>query len=488
MKTDKQEKEKKKRSARVWLILAAVIAWLLLVGVMLILLDAPGVRFYMYGDEEMTIEYGSGFTDPGVYAVSTGRILGEGDEHLELSVLGRVDPQSLGTYTIRYSTRYLLTEYETERRVIVVDTTPPEIELKHLEGYEPTWLTGYAEEGYTAHDNVDGDITGHVERVPLEDRIRYTVADSSGNETTVERVLPKINYQPPTITLLGGDAITVEAGLSYDDPGFTAEDILGNDLSSYVQVESGVTPWLAGDYEVRYTLTSDFGDSVSAVRTVTVLPVGLPEEVSPSGKVIYLSFDDGPRPYTAQLLDILKAYNVKATFFVTAQAPNYFDQIGRAFREGHSIGVHSTSHDYNTIYSSEEAFFEDFFNMEEIILQQTGSYTKLFRFPGGSSNTVSRFNPGIMSRLTQAMNDMGYQYYDWNVVSGDAGETNKTKKIIENIEEGCAENRVSVILQHDIKDYSVAAVETVIQWGLANGYSFEPLQIDSPAMHHGVNN
>ena len=484
----KEKSEQKKRRGRGWLILLAVIAWLLLVGLMLLILDAPGVRFYMVGDEDMTIEYGTDFTDPGVYAVPIGRLLGEGEEHLELTTYGSVDPHSLGSYTIRYRTQRLFTEYETERRVNVVDTTPPVIELKHLEGYEPTWLTGYAEEGYTAWDEADGDLSGKVDREALADRVRYTVSDSSGNVTTVERVLPKLNYQPPTITLLGDDPMTVEAALSFEDPGCTAQDVLGNDLTDYLEVDSGVVPWLAGDYEIRYTLTSDFGDSVSAVRRVTVVPVGLPEAVKPEGKVIYLTFDDGPGPYTAQLLDILKAYGVKATFFVTNQAPKYLDLIGRAYREGHSIGVHTSVHDYDLIYSSEEAYFKDFFDMEEIVFQQTGEHTRMFRFPGGSSNTVSSFNPGIMSRLTRAMNDLGYQYFDWNVVSGDAGETNKTKKIVENIEEGCRENRISIILQHDIKDYSVAAVEDVIVWGLQNGYSFRALELDSPAMHHGVNN
>ena len=484
----KEKSEQKKRRGRGWLILLAVIAWLLLVGLMLLVLDAPGVRFYMVGDEDMTIEYGTDFTDPGVYAVPIGRLLGEGEEHLELTTYGSVDPHTLGSYTIRYRTQRLFTEYETERRVNVVDTTPPVIELKHLEGYEPTWLTGYAEEGYTAWDEADGDLSGKVDREALADRVRYTVSDSSGNVTTVERVLPKLNYQPPTITLLGDDPMTVEAALSFEDPGCTAQDVLGNDLTDYLEVDSDVVPWLAGDYEIRYTLTSDFGDSVSAVRRVTVVPVGLPEAVKPEGKVIYLTFDDGPGPYTAQLLDILKAYGVKATFFVTNQAPKYLDLIGRAYREGHSIGVHTSVHDYDLIYSSEEAYFKDFFDMEEIVFQQTGEHTRMFRFPGGSSNTVSSFNPGIMSRLTRAMNDLGYQYFDWNVVSGDAGETNKTNKIVENIEEGCRENRISIILQHDIKDYSVAAVEDVIIWGLQNGYSFRALELDSPAMHHGVNN
>ena len=160
----KEKSEQKKRRGRGWLILLAVIAWLLLVGLMLLVLDAPGVRFYMVGDEDMTIEYGTQFTDPGVYAVPIGRLLGEGEEHLELTTYGSVDPHTLGSYTIRYRTQRLFTEYETERRVNVVDTTPPVIELKHLEGYEPTWLTGYAEEGYTAWDEADGDLSGKVDR------------------------------------------------------------------------------------------------------------------------------------------------------------------------------------------------------------------------------------------------------------------------------------------------------------------------------------
>ena len=93
-----------------------------------------------------------------------------------------------------------------------------------------------------------------------------------------------------------------------------------------------------------------------------------------------------------------------------------------------------------------------------------------------------------MTRLTQAMNNMGYQYYDWNVSSGDAGETTRTNQVIQNIKDGCLQHKVSVVLQHDIKDFSVSAVESVIQWGLNNGYTFKALTLDSPSAHHGVNN
>ncbi|MBQ9687113.1 MAG: polysaccharide deacetylase [Oscillospiraceae bacterium] len=488
MEANEQPKKEKKRGGKLPVILAVVLAWVVLMASMAAILDARYVRFYLYGDETVTVECGDAFVDPGVYAVTAGRLFGESERHLPLSTLGEVDTSRVGSYVLRYTTRWAFSDYSTERTVNVVDTTPPVIELKTVEGYEPTWLTGYAEEGYTAYDICDGDLTGHVQRTAEADRIVYTVTDAAGNTATVERVLPKINYQPPVINLNGDQHMIVYASLNFTDPGFEAHDLLGNDLTDHVVCEGEVVPYAAGEYQLTYTITSDFGDTVTAVREVTVVPVEIPDTIMPGEKTIYLTFDDGPGPYTAGLLDVLKAYNVKATFFVTAANEKYFDQIGRAFREGHSIGVHSATHNYNKIYASEDAFFEDFFTMEDIIYDQTGSYTQLFRFPGGSSNTVSRFNPGIMSRLTKAMADMGYQYYDWNVSSGDAGETNKTNQIIENVKDGCSNFKTSVVLQHDIKDYSVAAVEEIIRWGMANGYTFRPLQLDSYAAHHGVNN
>ena len=466
----------------------ALTGWLALAAAALLLLDGRTVRFYRNGEEEMSIEYGTAYEEPGVYAVTTGRLFGEGKRQLPVEVAGTVDSTKLGTHVLRYTASWLFSDYSIERRVNVVDTTPPVIELRHTEGYAPDWLTGYEEEGYSAHDAADGDLTDRVQREKREDRVLYTVSDSAGNTARAERILPAMSYQAPRIVLEGEADTVMQAGFWYTDPGARVEDGLGTDLNAQLVTEGLVIPWVTGDYEIRYSVTNRQGETVSAVRNVHVVPVSMPQQVTPAEKTIYLTFDDGPGPYTSTLLDVLDRYGVKATFFVTAQAPQYYDQIGRAFRAGHSIGVHSTSHDYDSIYSSEYAFFEDFSNMEEIIKAQTGEYTRLFRFPGGSSNTVSSFNPGIMSRLTRAMNNMGYQYYDWNVSSGDAGGTTQTAQIIKNIKEGCAQQRASVVLQHDIKAYSVSAVESVIQWGLENGYSFRPLQLDSPAAHHGVNN
>ena len=127
--------------------------------------------------------------------------------------------------------------------------------------------------------------------------------------------------------------------------------------------------------------------------------------------------------------------------------------------------------------------------MQDIIYQQTGVVTTLMRFPGGSSNTVSKGTyPGLMSLLSEAVQDAGYQYFDWNVDSNDAGGARNTQTVADNVIRGISENPVSVVLQHDIHDYSVDAVEQILQWGMENGYSFKALSPDSPGYHHPIAN
>ena len=266
------------------LVIALVLAvWLSLTAAAVLLVDDRTVRFYVYGDDELRVEYGTVFTDPGLYAVTAGNLFGESEEHLPIETSGSVDTGKLGTYTLRYTTRHGFSEYSVERHVTVVDTTPPVIELKHIDGYTPTWMTGYAEEGYVARDNVDGDITGKVQRLKLADRVQYTVSDSSGNVTTVERELSHMSYRPPQITLLGQADTVMQAGLWYTDPGVTVRDELGNDLSAYLVTEGEVVPWVTGDYQISYSVTSELGETVSAVRHVQVVPVSMPAQARRRG-------------------------------------------------------------------------------------------------------------------------------------------------------------------------------------------------------------
>ena len=205
--------------------------------------------------------------------------------------------------------------------------------------------------------------------------------------------------------------------------------------------------------------------------------------------VIYLTFDDGPGQYTSQLLDILDKYNVKVTFFVTNTHPDYQNLIAQEAQRGHTVAIHSASHDYGRIYKSVDAYFDDLDEMNSIIKSQTGSDAAIIRFPGGSSNAVSKkYCTGIMTQLVNDVTARGFLYCDWNVSSGDAGGTTDTSTVVQNVISGVQKHNVSVVLQHDIKGFSVNAVEQIIQWGLSEGYTFLPLTTSSPMVHHGINN
>ena len=461
--------------------------YILLVVAGIFVVDGRYVRFYMSDQPELSIEYGTEYTEPGIYAVTNGKVFGEGDKKLDVETVGQVDSKKLGSYELRYVCKYRFREYETKRTVSVVDTTAPSIELQYTEGYVPNWFTGYEEEGFKATDSCDGDISDKVSTEIFEDRIVYSVKDSSGNEAVMERFV-NLDSTKPQIILKGGEQQEISARMDYADPGFTAVDAEGNDYTSLVTVEGEVQPFTPGEYTLVYSVTNEQGQKISVERKVTVHQAMNPSVVEPGQRTIYLTFDDGPGPYTGALLDVLARYNVPATFFVTGLNSRYEDQIGRAYREGHAIGVHSLTHNYYEIYQSEEAYFNDFNAVQDMIYRQTGEYTDLVRFPGGSSNTVSSFNSGIMSRLAYALESMGYKYFDWNVSSGDAGETTDTDTVVANVTSGISGIKYAVVLQHDIKDYSVNAVEDIILWGLANGYAFSALSSTSPNAHHGIAN
>ena len=482
---------KQQKQSKVRLAVAIIAGYLLVLVVATLIVDGRHHEMRLCGDQEVTVEYGSVYEDPGAEVISTGRVFGALRQAERVPAENAVDTYTPGSYTLEYVATVKGEQQRLTRRVTVVDSQPPVIELVYDEEAEPaSWMRGYVEPGYTATDNRDGDLTAQVVVTKLDDSVVYTVSDSSGNETIAERKLA-YSISAPEIVLNGGDEVEVYAAMTFTDPGYQAVDSLGNDLTEYVTVSGSVRPYKTGDYELTYTIKNEQGDTVTKKRTVKIVAAPRVETVKPEQKTIYLTFDDGPGPYTDQLLDVLAKYGVKATFFVTGAYPDYYDCIGRAYEEGHSIGVHTFTHNYRQVYASEQAFFDDFNAAEDLIFEQTGSYTKLFRFPGGSSNTVSSFNPGIMGRLATYMRDMGYYYFDWNVSSGDAGATTSTSGVYDNVISGrrqVPEGDPLVVLQHDIKDFSVAAVENIIVWGLNNGYQFLPLDESSYGARHGITN
>lgn len=455
----------------------------------------------LLGDSEITLEYGSDFTDPGADAVFYGTKLDTEPVPVSVRVEGLVDTGKVGTYTLIYRADYTA-DYRvvskelsaTARRTVrIVDTQAPSITLDTIDGHFTFPNEAYSEEGFSAWDDYDGDITHLVQRKEENGVVTYTVADSSGNRAEASREILYDDPVAPVITLVGGPELDVQRGEVFTDPGYTALDNCDGDLTAAVTVSGDVNMEKAGVYKLTYSVTDSYGNSCTAERVVTVfknlkdVTVTIPDPpLEPTGKTIYLTFDDGPGKYTDRLLDILAKYNVKATFFVTYNGNP--DLITRMANEGHVVAMHTASHDYYSIYASEEAYLNDLYSIQSLIRAKTGQNCTLFRFPGGSGNTVSNYNPGIMTRLTQLLTDMGYTYFDWNVDSGDAVGAGSAKEILYNVVSGVEGRQTSVVLQHDIYEASVEATELIIQWALANGYTFKTLSSNGPVIHHNVRN
>lgn len=446
------------------------------------------LELLLSGQEKMTLEYGERYVEPGVTAVFRGTLFlreGRVPEGIHIHTETDMNESSLGHYHVRYFADYHGFHGEARRDVRVVDTQPPVITLNEDPEGSPEPGAEYREAGYSAWDNYDGDITDRVVRVEEPGLVTYAVTDSSGNPAVAKRRIPVPIV--PEIHLEGGDTCTITLGSRYVEPGFSATDPVDGDLTQQVMVE-GEVDWLSlGTYPITYTVTNSHENTTVVKRSVEVVAQLRPDTCYPEGKTVYLTFDDGPSAYTAQLLDVLDRYDAKATFFVVGTGSGkLMEQI---VERGHSIGIHSVSHDYDAIYASPEAFFTDLMQTQEIIYRNTGVKTTLMRFPGGSSNMVSRKScPGIMTYLTEAVQDAGFQFFDWNVYSGDAGETRKTSQVVDNVIAGICQQPVSIVLQHDIHDYSVAAVEEILRWGQENGYQFLPLSPNSPGFHHDLNN
>lgn len=475
-------------------IVAALIVFLL--AILYVVFFDYYVDFKGLDSEKITIEYGDKFTQPKVTALGKGHVLNRKGTKLDLTCKGEVDDTKLGDYKLEYSATY---RNKTTTKIItvsVVDTTEPKLTLVGDKEVSVEIGGTYSESGCSAEDIYDGDLTskieisGEVDSSKVQDCvITYKVTDSNGNVGKIKRKVHVVDKTAPEIALNGDSTIYIEKDKKFEDPGCSATDNCDGDISEQVSVSGEVDMEKAGVYTLTYSVTDKSGNVATVDRTVRVYAPMSSNTVNPGDKVIYLTFDDGPGEYTQQLLDVLDKYNVKVTFFVTNRFSKYTYLIGEESRRGHTVAVHTASHDYAKIYSSVDAYFEDFNLMNDVITQQTGKSATLCRFPGGTSNTVSRkYCSGIMTTLSQEVTARGFRYCDWNVSSGDAGETTDTQQVVANVIEGCKNHNVSIVLQHDIKGFSVNAVEQIIQWGLSEGYTFLPITDTTPLVQQKINN
>ena len=177
---------------------------------------------------------------------------------------------------------------------------------------------------------------------------------------------------------------------------------------------------------------------------------------------VYLTFDCNPGKNTEAILDVLARYNLKATFFVVGDETGENDAIyQRIVNEGHTLGMNSYSNQYSSIYSSTQSFEEDYTKISDFIYETTGIESKLYRFPGGSSNRISNVN---MAEFVRILNQKGVVYFDWNVSAGDTAVDYTVDDVISNVTEGIMQYKTSVVLLHDDdnKTVTVEALEPLI--------------------------
>ena len=562
-------REKRKFKKRLpYMIGGAVAAVILIVTASLFLLNKNTIELSVANQDVVRIQYGVE-DDPIATALLKGTIFNTKGTPIDVHIEGDVNRYQLGSYEVSCHAKHDGMEVSANITVIVEDTLAPTIELvADPENYTNPSAT-YVEEGFTAIDNYDGDITDQVVRTEKDGVIVYTVTDSFGNKAEVTRTINYKDVIAPVITLSGESNIVLSPGTEYVEPGYTAVDECDGDLTAKVEVEQDIDVNVKGEYEVCYKVTDSSGNETTLIRTVLIADQIAPvitleggtttyvkigssytelgytatdnedgdisskvtvtnnintsqtgsyavtytvEDSSgnsvtavrkvyvyeqqaenagtvPGNKIVYLTFDDGPCSHTARLLDVLDKYNVKATFFVTAQFPNHVDLIGETYRRGHTIALHTYSHRYEEIYSSTEAYFADLEKIQSVVVQQTGERASIVRFPGGTANTVSKkYCLGIMSELAESLPYHGYYFCDWNVESADSSGKITREEVVQNVINGIQKKDISYVLQHDIHSFSVDAVEEIIVWGLANGYTFLPLTEDSPMLHQTIRN
>ena len=168
-----------------------------------------------------------------------------------------------------------------------------------------------------------------------------------------------------------------------------------------------------------------------------------------------MTFDSEPGENTDLILDALAAKGIKASFFVSGDDTEENQAVyQRIVNEGHTIGMNSYCNKYSTIYSSTDAFDSDYTQIHDYIYNLTGTDSKFYRFPGGSSNEISNVN---MAEFVSILNQKNVTYFDWNVSAGDAANDYTVEDIVKNVTEGVSKYKTSVVLLHDNSNKSTTA-------------------------------
>ena len=455
-------------------VLPIIIVILLIILYAVINVFIPKIE--LQGKDKINLTVGKDFKDPGYSAYLRFKKINN-----KISTKTDLNEDKTGTYYIDYYIKFGPLKINKRRTINVIDNVKPEIKVEmDNKNYYVCPGKELKEVKFKATDNYDGDITKKVNVDIEKDQVTFSVKDKNKNETKITKDIYYVDINAPKIELNSGD-VTVIKGAKYNELGAKATDDCDGDVTDKIKINNNINVNAPGNYEVVYEIEDKAKNKNTVKRKVKVIEA--------NRGVIYLTFDDGPQEGTTNvILDILKEEGVKATFFVTNKGPDSL--IKREAAEGHTVALHTASHDYARIYSSDEAFLADLKSVSDRVLRITGKETKIMRFPGGSSNTISRrYSPGIMSRMTKTVNSMGYHYFDWDVSSGDAaGGSPSPDTIYNNVINSVKPAKRNIVLMHDIKTYTRDALRNIIHWGKDNGYTFVPITMETEEHHQRVNN
>lgn len=440
-------------------------------------------KIELNGEEKIEISYHDTYVEQGATAKYFQQDLTD-----RIEITSAVDTNKIGTYEVIYKVNYSFYTVKKKRIVEVVDKEKPTITLEGDTEVNICPNSEFKEIGYQAIDEYDGDITEKVKIKKEKDRWIYSVKDSSGNTTSISRILHEKDEEAPTITLKGNQTMYLGLEEDFKEPGYTASDNCSGDVTNKVSITGEVKAKEEGTYKLTYQVSDDYGNTTTLERKVIVSEKTDPNSGEIKKGAIYLTFDDGPSNVTTgAILDILKEEGVKATFFVTNNGPDYL--IKRMYDEGHTVGLHTASHNYAKVYASVDSYFLDLSSVSDRVKRITGQASKIVRFPGGSSNTISkRYCLGIMTELSEALFNRGYRYYDWNIDSGDAYNAKTKEAVYQNVISNLSKNRANVVLMHDIKTWTRDALRDIIRYGKENGYTFERIDMDTHMVRQKINN
>jgi len=286
-----------------------------------------------------------------------------------------------------------------------------------------------------------------------------------------------------------------------DDLSEPIEDTTSEDTTEEDQTSDTVEESIPQQPELDNTLTNDIPITENIPEADQEQATEPTEEIIPQqpklidtlnkqnmwfNKTVYLTFDDGPSKLTGKILDLLNKENIKATFFVVGiKTDEQKNMLKRIHSEGHAIGNHTYSHDYDYIYKEVNNFFKDLYKNEKMIYDAIRKIPKIIRFPGGSNNTTSNTNSGkrIINDIIDRLTDEGYVYFDWNASSGDASPQPATvDEIINNVLTWVSKNNNAVVLFHDTasKKNTLEALPIIIEKLKFLGCKFDILTTTSP--------